>query len=196
MNFVENPLQKLRREAKWRYRNFNGRYEDHERREHVKKEGPIYSYDELREVFQANKCLGNFLDQLHLAARPLERSEKTIDRMKKLIVHICYLLASLNNSKINSFNSSGDGINTYKLPSLGYEITDRHLPRDYLCNEIKINVEALKVSIMKDLGENEFIEEQTEGTDDNESDDAKAVVGEIEIENNLLENAKKTFLNI
>jgi hypothetical protein len=28
--------------------------------------------------------------------------------------------------------SSSDGINTYKLPSLGYEITDRHLPRGFV----------------------------------------------------------------
>ena len=28
--------------------------------------------------------------------------------------------------------SSSDGINTYKLPSLGYEVTDRHLPRDFV----------------------------------------------------------------
>src|SRR5690242_20294318 len=72
-------------------------------REHVKKEGPIYSYDELREVFQANKSVENFLDQLYLVARPLERNELMMNHMKKLIVHICYLLASLNNTKINSF---------------------------------------------------------------------------------------------
>ena len=28
--------------------------------------------------------------------------------------------------------SSSDGINTYKLPSLGYEVTDRHLPRGFV----------------------------------------------------------------
>ncbi|RIB19662.1 hypothetical protein C2G38_2181202 [Gigaspora rosea] len=72
-------------------------------REHVKKEGSIYSYNELREVFQTNKSVKNFLDQLYLIARPLERNKQTMDRMKKLIVHICYLLASLNNTKINSF---------------------------------------------------------------------------------------------
>ncbi|CAG8828779.1 35590_t:CDS:2, partial [Gigaspora margarita] len=47
----------------------------------------------------------------------------------------------------------------------------------YLWNEIKINIEALKVSIMKDLNENEFIKEQTEGTSDDELDNAKAVAG-------------------
>ncbi|RIB30499.1 hypothetical protein C2G38_2152436 [Gigaspora rosea] len=141
MNFVENPLQKLRREAKRvrisvgevetipgkinvAYKDIGTTMEDitnedvsmvdlietikamariFYEREHIKKEGPIYSYDELREVFQANKCLENFLDQLYLAARPLERGEKTMNRIQKLILHICYLLASLNNTKINSF---------------------------------------------------------------------------------------------
>ena len=28
--------------------------------------------------------------------------------------------------------TSSDGINSYKLPSLGYEITDRHLPRSFV----------------------------------------------------------------
>ncbi|CAG8779481.1 17951_t:CDS:2 [Gigaspora margarita] len=41
------------------------------------------------------------------------------------------------------------------------------------------------------LSKNKFIEEQAEGTSDNELDDTKAVAGEIEIEDNLLENAKK-----
>ncbi|CAG8736059.1 3970_t:CDS:2 [Gigaspora margarita] len=67
------------------------------KREHIKKEGPIYLYDKLWEYLE------NLLDQLHLAARPLERSEKTMDHIKKLIVYIFYLLASLNNTKINSF---------------------------------------------------------------------------------------------
>ncbi|RIB24489.1 hypothetical protein C2G38_2031825 [Gigaspora rosea] len=47
-------------------------------REHVKKEGPIYSYDELREVFQANKDLENFFDQLYSLDRPLEHTEQTM----------------------------------------------------------------------------------------------------------------------
>ncbi|RIB20562.1 hypothetical protein C2G38_2178951 [Gigaspora rosea] len=103
-------------------------------KEHVKKEGPIYSYDELRKVFQADKNLNNFLDQLYLVAKPLERGEKTMDRMKKLIVHICYLLASLNNSKINSFKfdiafyldsvgTSNEGLDT--LAKLGVTTTSR-----------------------------------------------------------------------
>lgn len=103
-------------------------------REHVKKEGPIYSYDELREVFQANKDLENFLNQLYSVARPLERTEQTMSRMKKLIVHICYLLASLNNTKINSFKfdvayyldsvgMSNEGLDTMAI--LGVSTTSR-----------------------------------------------------------------------
>ncbi|RIB03550.1 hypothetical protein C2G38_2224749 [Gigaspora rosea] len=51
-------------------------------REHVKKDTSIYLYDELREVFQTNKSVENFLDQLDLIARPLERNKQTMDRMK------------------------------------------------------------------------------------------------------------------
>ncbi|RIB12203.1 hypothetical protein C2G38_2201278 [Gigaspora rosea] len=172
MNFVENPIQKLRREAKRvrisvgevettpgkvnvAYKDIGTTMEDitnedvsmvdligtikamariFYEREHIKKEGPIYSYDELREVFQANKCLENFLDQLYLAARPLERGEKTMNRIQKLILHICYLLASLNNTKINSFKfdvayyldsvgTSNEGIDT--LAKLGVSTTSR-----------------------------------------------------------------------
>ncbi|RIB16780.1 hypothetical protein C2G38_2315689 [Gigaspora rosea] len=149
-------------------------------------------------------------------------------------------------------SSSDDGINSYKLPSLGYEITDRHLPRGfvtsrkpytsvlcdylrcdctnytnfsengivlacghgyhnrclqrynfkcliclgYLRDEIRTNIEALKVSMTKDLGENEFIEERTENTIEDESDDAEAVMDNVETVDNLLENAKNNFLNI
>src|SRR5688500_10792201 len=38
--------------------------------------------------------------------------------------------------------SSSDGINTYKLPSLGYEITDRHLPRCFVTSR-KPNISTL-----------------------------------------------------
>ena len=31
--------------------------------------------------------------------------------------------------------TSSDGINTYKLPSLGYSITDRHLPRGFVTSK-------------------------------------------------------------
>ncbi|RIB22766.1 hypothetical protein C2G38_2173079 [Gigaspora rosea] len=72
-------------------------------REYTMSKGPVYSYDKLQEVFQDNHSLKEFLNQLYLAARPLELTEQTIGRMKKLIVHICYLLASLNNTIINAF---------------------------------------------------------------------------------------------
>ncbi|CAG8681301.1 17123_t:CDS:2 [Gigaspora margarita] len=49
-------------------------------REYVKKEGPIYSFDEMRDAFQTNKVLKAFLDKLYFVAKPLERSEKTMDR--------------------------------------------------------------------------------------------------------------------
>ncbi|CAG8814062.1 34709_t:CDS:2 [Gigaspora margarita] len=107
-------------------------------RKHVKKEGPIYSYNELRGVFQADKNFNNFLDQLYLVAKPLERSDKTMNRMKKLIVHICYLLALLNNTKINSFKfnlayyldsvgTSNEGLNT--LANIGITTTARAVDR-------------------------------------------------------------------
>ena len=47
--------------------------------------------------------LKGFFDQLYLAAWPFERNEQTMDCMKRLMVFICYLLASLNNTKINTF---------------------------------------------------------------------------------------------
>jgi len=31
--------------------------------------------------------------------------------------------------------TSSDGINTYELPSLGYRITDRHLPRGFVTSK-------------------------------------------------------------
>ena len=68
------------------------------------KEGPIYNFDEMRRLLQEiEPSLKGFFDQLYLAARPFERNEQTMDRMKRLMVFICYLLASLNNTKINSF---------------------------------------------------------------------------------------------
>lgn len=148
-------------------------------------------------------------------------------------------------------NSSDDDINSYKLPSLGYEITDRHLPRgfvtsrkpftnvlcDYLycdctnytncsndgnflacghgyhshclqrCNfkcliclgylrdAIKSNVEAIKVSMMKDLGEKEFMDENVESADEDDSD-AEDVTGDIAAMDNLLDQAKKNFFEL
>ncbi|RIB25350.1 hypothetical protein C2G38_2031103 [Gigaspora rosea] len=107
-------------------------------REHVTKKSPIYSYDELQEEFQTNEGLKNFLDQLYLAARPFERTNQTMYRMKKLIVHICYLLASLNNTKINAFKfdlayyldsvgTSNEGLET--MTNLGVAATSRAVDR-------------------------------------------------------------------
>jgi hypothetical protein len=104
-------------------------------REHLKKEGPIYTFDEMRGLLQGTKpSLGDFLDQLYLAARPSKRNEKTMDRMKKLMLFICYLLASLNNTKINGFKfdiayyldsvgTSNEGLNT--MANLGVTTTER-----------------------------------------------------------------------
>ncbi len=76
----------------------------------------------------------NFFDQLYLAARPLERNEQTMNRMKRLMVLICYLLASLNNTKINCFKidlayylnsvgTSNEGLNT--MANLGVSVMAR-----------------------------------------------------------------------
>ncbi|RIB24490.1 hypothetical protein C2G38_2031826 [Gigaspora rosea] len=148
-------------------------------------------------------------------------------------------------------NSSNDDINSYKLPSLGYEITDRHLPRsfvtsrksftnvlcDYLycdctnytncsndgnvlvcghryhscclqrCNfkcliclgylrdAIKSNVEAIKASMMKDLGEKKFIDENVENADEDDSD-VEDATGDIAAMDNLLDQAKKNFFEL
>lgn len=93
-------------------------------REHTRKEGPIYSFDEMRELLpHIDPSLKTFFDQLYSLARPLEHCEQTVGRMKRLIVFLCYLLASLNNSKINSFKfdlayyldsvgTSNEGLNT------------------------------------------------------------------------------------
>ncbi|RIB25031.1 hypothetical protein C2G38_2031419 [Gigaspora rosea] len=289
-------------------------------REHVKKEGSIYSYDELREVFQANKCLENFFDQLYLAARPLERgtrnegidtlanlgvstTSKAVDQKKQIadghekyvenalskyldkafvlniddyynihiswqsdststsrpahmatiVANLCFMAAipyngvlnpkfidseliikhldkqfittlgipyhecyqnyrgersnneliekltlhSYNDSYTNCFDngivlSCGHGYHGCCLQRCNFKCL---ICLGYLKNEIKVNIKSLKLSMTKNLGENKFIEEQAEGTGDDESDDTEAVVGKIEIEDNLLENAKKTFLN-
>src|SRR6266540_388255 len=43
--------------------------------EHVKKKGPIYGFDEMRELLQESEpSLKDFLDQLYSAARPLKRN--------------------------------------------------------------------------------------------------------------------------
>ncbi|CAG8815825.1 23594_t:CDS:2, partial [Gigaspora margarita] len=296
-------------------------------REHIKKEGPIYLYNELRKVFQADKNLNNFLDQLYLVAKPIEHGDKTIDpyyldsvgtsneglnilanisltttaravdRKKKQLSesHGKYVEKALENSKFldadqlqkeahfifqhrgdNTFRqyfvntvkypytpkqlrtiskkyaivlldmfkkiylaryrytpiiSCSDNINSYKLPSLGYEITDRHLPRgfvtirkpfttslcdymhcdsnysadgkvlacghgyhnhclekcrskcliylDYLQNEVKKNIGALKISLTKVLNEKEFAGERTGNTVESDIDDADTATDNI-----------------
>jgi len=93
-------------------------------REHAKQEHPMYTFDEMRESLEQHEPrLKDFFDQLYLAARPHERNHQIMDRMKKIMVFICYLLASLNNTKTNAFkfdlayylNSVGttnEGLNT------------------------------------------------------------------------------------
>ncbi|RIB06015.1 hypothetical protein C2G38_2047129 [Gigaspora rosea] len=143
--------------------------------------------------------------------------------------------------------NSSNNINTYKLYSLGYEITDRHLPRgfvtsrkpftttlcdylncncidysdcgkvlacghgyhnqclekcqfkcliclDYLKDEIKKNVDALKVSLVKKLGDNEFIDERRENIVEDNIDNVEIAAGDTTIEE--LEFAKKSFLEL
>ena len=108
-------------------------------REHVKNEDPIYVFDEMRELFQeTDPTLKDFFDQLYSAARPLERNKQTMDRMKKLMVLICYLLGSLNNTKINAFKldlayyldsvgTTNEGLNT--MASIGVSTTARTVER-------------------------------------------------------------------
>ncbi|RIB14800.1 hypothetical protein C2G38_2039893 [Gigaspora rosea] len=72
------------------------------------------------------------------AARPSERNNQTMERMKKIIVFICYLLASLNNTQINAFKSdlafyldsagtSNEGLNT--MPNISITTTSRTVNR-------------------------------------------------------------------
>jgi hypothetical protein len=108
-------------------------------REHVKKDDPIYSFDEMRESLEEHEPrLKDFFDQLYLAARRGERSDQTMDRMKRIMVFICYLLASLNNTKINAFKfavayyldsagTSNEGLNT--MANLGVTTTARAVDR-------------------------------------------------------------------
>jgi len=108
-------------------------------REHSKKEEPIYLFDEMRRMFQEiDPGLKDFFNHLYSAARPLKCNEQTMNRMKKLMVFICYLLASLNNTKINSFKfdlgfyldsvgTSNEGLNT--MANLGASTTSRSIGR-------------------------------------------------------------------
>ena len=83
-----------------------------------------------------------FFDQLYSAARLSARNEQTMDRMKRLMVFICYLLASLNNTKINSFkfditfyldsaDTNNEGINT--MANLGATTTSEAVYKCSLC---------------------------------------------------------------
>ncbi|RIB14759.1 hypothetical protein C2G38_2194102 [Gigaspora rosea] len=56
-------------------------------RKHTRKEGPIYLFDEMRELLpQIDPSLKNFFDQLYLLAWPFEHCEQTMGRMKRLMV--------------------------------------------------------------------------------------------------------------
>ena len=108
-------------------------------REVKEKQKPIYNFDELRELLEnQDSNLGCFFEQLYLAARPSDRSSQTIERMKKIMVFICYLLASLNNTQINAFKSdlafyldsagtSNEGLNT--MATIGIATTSRTVNR-------------------------------------------------------------------
>jgi len=141
--------------------------------------------------------------------------------------------------------TSSDGINTYKLPSLGYRITDRHLPRGfvasrkpsttilcdyadcdcsnhlvdgrilacghgyhtrclnrcqskcficlgYLQDEIKKNVDAMLMSMTKEVVGNEPIDE-SENVAEGDLSDADETTDDALMMEHLLENAKKSF---
>ncbi|RIB12811.1 hypothetical protein C2G38_2199672 [Gigaspora rosea] len=84
-------------------------------REVKEKQKPIYNFDELRELLEnQDSNLGCFFEQLYLAARPSDRSSQTMEHMKKIIVFICYLLASLNNTQINAFKKKKKILETHK----------------------------------------------------------------------------------
>lgn len=115
MNFVENPLKRGSRRVKTT--DEEGEAEEAEEeaeeeeeevsekidftraikiiakifyeRECSNKEGPIYEFDEMRRLLQEiEPSLKGFFDQLYLAARPFERNEQTMDRMKRLMVFV------------------------------------------------------------------------------------------------------------
>ena len=62
-------------------------------------------------------------------------------------------------------------------------------------NAIKSNVEAIKVSMMKDLGEKEFMDENIESADEDDSD-AENATDDIAVIDNLLEQVKKNFFEL
>ena len=111
MNFVENPLKRGLRRVK----TADEEGEEEEvivsekidftraikmmakifyERECSNKEGHIHDFDEMQRLLQEiEPSLKGFFDQLYLAAWPFECNEQTMDRMKRLMVFICYLLA-------------------------------------------------------------------------------------------------------
>jgi len=115
MSFVENLLKKGSKRVKTMNEeevstkiDFAGAIESMAKilynKEQSKKQETIYSFDEMRRIFEEiEPGLKDFFDQLYSAARPSERNNQTMDRMKKIMLFICYLLALLNNTKINAF---------------------------------------------------------------------------------------------
>ena len=65
---------------------------------------------------------------------------------------------------------------------------------DYLKDEIKKNVDALKVSLVKKLGNNEFIDKRRENIVEDNIDNVEIVMGDTTMEE--LELAKKLFLKL
>ena len=98
MSFVENPLKKGFMRVKTINENIT--YEEEVstkidfagaiklmakilyNREHSKKEETIYSFDEMRRIFEEiEPDLKDFFNQLYSAAQPSERNNQTMDRM-------------------------------------------------------------------------------------------------------------------
>ena len=138
MNFVENPLKRGSRRVK------TTDEEEEEVSEKIDFTRAIkmiarMSYIRMQRLLQEiEPSLRGFFDQLYLAAQPFEHNEQMMDHMKRLMVFICYLLASLNNTKINSFKfdlafyldsvgTSNEGLNT--MANLGATTTSRAVDR-------------------------------------------------------------------
>jgi len=110
MNLIENPLRRGSKRVKVTdAKEVSTKIEptnaiEAMSRHLYERECTIYDFEELRNLLQTKEpSLKIFFDQLYSAARPSTRNEQTMDRMKRLMVFICYLLASLNNTNINSF---------------------------------------------------------------------------------------------
>ena len=92
-------------------------------------------FDEMRTLLEASEPdLKDFFTQLYSAARPFERNKQTMDRMEKIMVFICYLLASLINSfkfaltyYLDSVGTSNEGLNT--MANIGITTTSRAVDR-------------------------------------------------------------------